>query len=290
MDFRSILAVVDGGSESRNVLNTALELGRRYDAATALMQVLPPETHALLPVIEDAPSSIVGDLIDDIRQSNARRRGNFDALYRETVLDAGLPEIRPGEVVAAHHFSVAKLTVTGHENREIAARGRLFDLVVIGMPDDDSGGLESAALEAAMLETARPLLITCRYPRPVIGGNATIAWDGSREAAQSIRNALPLLQSAKEVEIVHVVEDGKSHVDPEDIRKYLALHDIDATTRSITASHNRVGEALLDAARTNGHALLVMGAYGAGAAIEYMFGGVTRYVLSAMDVPLLLSH
>ena len=290
MDIRSILAVVDGGPESRNVLNTALELGRRYDAATALMQVLPPETHALLPVIEDAPSSVVGDLIDDIRRTNAHRRGNFDALYRETVCDAGLPEIQPGELVAARHFSVAKLTVTGHENREIATRGRLFDLVVIGMPDEESGGLESAALEAAMLEAARPLLITCRYPRPVIGRNVTVAWDGSREAAQSIRNALPLLKSAKAVEIVHVVEDGKADVDPEDIRKYLALHDITATTHSIPAPHNRVGETLLDAARTNGHALLVMGAYGAGAAIEYMFGGVTRYVLSAMDVPLLLSH
>lgn len=290
MDFRSILAVVDGGPESRNVLNTALELGRRYDAATALMQVLPPETHALLPVIEDASSSVVGDLIDDIRRNNARRRDNFDDLYRETVLDTALPVIEPGEVVTAHHFSVAKLIVTGHENREIAARGRLFDLVVIGMPDDDSGGLESAALEAAILETARPLLITCRYPRPVIGGNVTIAWDGSREAAQSIRNAMPLLQSAKKVEIIHVVEDDKSDVHPEDIRKYLSLHDITATTRIFSAPHSRVGETLLDAARTNGHALLVMGAYGAGAAIEYMFGGVTRYVLSAMDVPLLLSH
>jgi len=290
MDFRSILAVVDGGAESRNVLNTALELGRRYDAATALLQVLPPETNVMLPMIEDAPTSVVSELIDDIKRNNARRRDNFDDLYKETVIDTGLPVIQAGDVITAHHFSVAKLTVFGHENREIAERGRLFDLVVIGMPDDDSGGLESAALEAAMLETARPLLITCRYPRPVIGGHVTIAWDGSREAAQSIRNALPLLQSAKDVEVVHVIEDEKSNVDPEDIRKYLSLHGIEARTRSVVAPHNRVAETLLDAARTNGHALLVMGAYGAGAAIEYMFGGVTRDVLSAMDVPLLLSH
>lgn len=290
MDFRSILAVVDGAKGSRDVVNTALELGRRFDAATALLQILPPETHSVLPLVETGSSTLVVDIIDELKRTNAERRQNFDALYEETVLDPGISTIDPSALTSASRFAVAKISITGHENREIASRGRLFDLVVIARPDKDSGGVESAALEAAMLETARPLLVTCPYPRPLIGGHVTIAWDGSREAAQSIRNALPILQAARTVDVIHVIQESSANTDPDDIRKYLLLHGIHATAHRLPAAPEGIGATLLEAARTNGHALLVMGAYGTGAAVEYMFGGVTRDVLSAMDVPLLLSH
>mgnify|MGYP003571186051 CR=1 FL=1 len=290
MDFKSILAIVDGGAESRNVLATALELGRRFDAATALLHVTPPLTHAAVPISEDLPSQVIDRLVDSMSRANDVRRTAFETFIRETVTDKGLPVVAPEDITSAHHFAVAKLCVIGHENREIAARGRLFDLVVIAIPGAENGGVESAVLEAALLDTARPVLITCNYPRPVIGGHVTVAWDGSREAAQSVRNALPMLQTAAAVEIVNVVENGSVSADPEDIRKYLSMHGIEARTRIMHAAKDKIAATLLDAARGNGHALLVMGAYGAGAAAEYMFGGVTRSVLANTDVPLLLSH
>ncbi|MBO6519790.1 MAG: universal stress protein [Rhodospirillales bacterium] len=290
MDIRSILAVVDGGDESRTVLTTALEMGRRLDAATALLHVTPQVTHEILPAADDMPTQAVSKLIDSMTRANEARHLAFESLIEETVSKAGIPVISPSEITKSHHFAVAKICITGHENREIAARGRLFDLVIIAIPGADSGGVESAVLEAALLDTARPVLIACPYPRPVIGGHVTVAWDGSREAAQSIRNALPLMRIASAIEIVHVADDPATQVNPEDICQYLSLHSLNAIPRTITAPKSEIAAALLDAARENGHALLVMGAYGAGAATEYMFGGVTRSVLSQADLPLLLSH
>jgi nucleotide-binding universal stress UspA family protein len=291
MDFRSIMAIVDGGAESSTVLTTAIELGKRFDAVTALVQINPPAAFSIYPVLEASVSGAVGEMIGDMERAITDRQKNFDTLYQKAVVSAGMPVIAPDDVSRTAHFAVTRETVIGHENREIAERGRLFDLIVIGVPGADSGGVDSAALEAALLDTARPVLITCRYPRPVIGGHVTIAWDGSREAAQSIRNALPLMLNANKVEVVHVTGGhGASKIDPNDIVKYLQLHDIKSESRVIEAKAGKVAEALLEAARLNGHALLVMGAYGTSAVTEFMFGGVTRSVMSNADVPLLVSH
>ena len=290
MDFRSIMAIVDGDEESRNVLTTAIELGQRFDAVTALLQITPPAVQGIYPVLDAAPSELVDNIINDMERSIDDRRNVFLNIYRQTVVDTGLPVVAPEKLSESVHFAVAMEAVVGHENREIATRGRLFDLIVIGIPGDESGGVDSAALEAALLDTARPVLITCRYPRPVIGGHVTVAWDGSREAAQSVRNALPLMRHANSVEVMHVIEDGDTKCDPLDIVRYLHLHGIASTPRTAKTTRGGVADSLLDAARTNGHALLVMGAYGTGAVAEYMFGGVTRTVMSNADVPLLVSH
>lgn len=290
MDIRSIMAIVDGGAESKAVLTTAIELGKRFNAVTSLMQITPPAAHSIYPVLDAAPPEMIEGMITDMERSIDDRRSNFDALYEQTVIAAGLPVISPDEIREVTTFAVTKESVIGHENREIAERGRLFDLIVIGIPNAESGGLDSAALEAALLDTARPVLITCRYPRPVIGGHVTVAWDGSRESAQSIRNALPLMLIANNVEIIHVMVDGDAKTDPMDVGKYLQLHGIKSVSRTISAERGKVADTLLEAARTNGHALLVMGAYGTSAVAEYMFGGVTRTVMSKADIPLLVSH
>ncbi len=290
MDIRSIMAILDGGAESKTVLTTAIELGRRFDALTAMVQFTPPAAHNFYPVLDAPPANVIEGLISKMNERSEQRRHDFYAMIDQAVRADHLPTAKPGEVRRSSGFAITSESITGHENREIAERGRLYDLIVIGVPDDDCGGLDSTALEAALLDTARPVLITCRYPRPVIGGHITVAWDGSREAAQSIRNAVPLMHSAGQVEIVHIITGPADKINPADVVKYLKLHDIEATSRTVESDKSGIADRLLDAARENGHALLVMGAYGTSAVAEYMFGGVTRNVMSKADVPLLVSH
>jgi nucleotide-binding universal stress UspA family protein len=51
-----------------------------------------------------------------------------------------------------------------------------------------------------------------------------------------------------------------------------------------------VGEALLSLVADTSADLLVMGCYGHSRAREWVLGGVTRSVLQAMTVPVLMSH
>jgi len=290
VDIRSIMAIVDGGIESKNVLMTAIELGQRFDAVTMLLQVTPPSAQFIYPSLEASSSQAINDIISGMEKAVEDRKVFFETLYNKEVIDAGVPTVPVEDISNTVKFAISKETIIGHDNREIAERGRLFDLIVIGMPNEDSGGVDSAALEAALLDTARPVLITCKYPRPIVGGHITIAWDGSREAAQSIRNALPLMAGATNIEVVHVVQEGMPESDPDDICKYLRMHGIVAKARKILSHEGNIGDALLNAARGNSHALLIMGAYGSSAVAEYIFGGATRAVMTKADIPLLVSH
>ena len=51
-----------------------------------------------------------------------------------------------------------------------------------------------------------------------------------------------------------------------------------------------VGEIILDVARELDCNSLVMGAYGHSRLRELIMGGVTRYILGHMDLPVLMSH
>ncbi|MDH3771788.1 MAG: universal stress protein [Nitrospirota bacterium] len=55
-------------------------------------------------------------------------------------------------------------------------------------------------------------------------------------------------------------------------------------------STGAVGAALLDQARKLDADLLIMGGYGHGRVRELIFGGVTRHVLSHLELPVLLAH
>ena len=244
----------------------------------------------MYPVTDFASSRVIEELLSGLEERIVAQRSVFDEVYQQCVLTPCLPTVSPDELPNTRDFAIAKIFVTGPENREIALRGRLFDLLVVGQPREESGGVDNAALEAALLDTGRPVLVASTKPCAIAGCNITIGWDGSREAAMSVRNALPLLSAAGHVEVVYAADGKDDEVDPTDITKYLHLHGIDAKARIIPIRSRKASQVLLDAASKNGNAILVLGAYGQSAMSEFMFGGVTRDVMSAATSPLFLSH
>ena len=128
-----------------------------------------------------------------------------------------------------------------------------------------------------------------------------MSWDGGREAARAMQVALPLLKDADQVSIAvfevataeHAVADALA-ADP---RPWLARHGVTATLAVHAVDHQRrlsrrheVGERLLSLAADSAADLLVMGAYGHSRFRESLLGGVTRTVLEAMTLPVLMAH
>ncbi|WP_238922604.1 universal stress protein [Achromobacter ruhlandii] len=77
----------------------------------------------------------------------------------------------------------------------------------------------------------------------------------------------------------------------EDLAAYCASHGfppLESETRD--AREAGIGDAILDAAADFGADLIVMGAYGHSRARQWILGGATRSLLSAMTVPVLFSH
>jgi nucleotide-binding universal stress UspA family protein len=71
---------------------------------------------------------------------------------------------------------------------------------------------------------------------------------------------------------------------------YLSRHGINAEIAVAAKGDQSVEERLLVEANAWAPDFLVMGAYGHGRWRETLFGGVTRFMLGELGIPLLLAH
>lgn len=117
-----------------------------------------------------------------------------------------------------------------------------------------------------------------------------IAWNGSLEAIRALHDALPLLADARRVVVLVGELKPASGLQPDfDLRRWLGERVPNTEYRPIEPGRPD-GEAILEAAKACGAELLVMGAYGRSRAAEWLLGGVTRHVLQAATLPVLMRH
>ena len=86
-----------------------------------------------------------------------------------------------------------------------------------------------------------------------------------------------------------VEEAGKAPASSTALASALAWHDVAATPKTVQGE-GAISVALLGAAADAGCGLLVMGGYGHSRLRELVLGGVTRDVLAASALPVLLAH
>ncbi len=170
---------------------------------------------------------------------------------------------------------------------------RYADLLVVsqsgGEDDDPTAGDELP--EAMLMESGRPVLVVPRYGKfPTLGERVLVAWSRTREASRSVHDALPILEAAKSVVVMEVNPRRDGHHAGADIATHLARHGVKAEVASTTARDIDVADAILSRATDLGADLIVMGGYGHSRLREYAFGGVTRYLLEHMTVPVLMAH
>ena len=169
----------------------------------------------------------------------------------------------------------------------IAVHGRLADLIVLSPPAEPR---PSASFEAALLETGKPLLLMPRQQQTFQADRILIGWNGSRESARAVTDALPILTQAKAVVVVST--EDCAHVDPtlEAVEAYLSMHEVPVTTDILRPQSHRIGTALIDAPRANAADVIVIGGYSRPRMREMIFGGVTLEILAEADLPVLMAH
>jgi nucleotide-binding universal stress UspA family protein len=236
-------------------------------------------TAHLTGVIFTFATNLPADALDDLfAESEAEARGAIDrfelAMKRadlsvETRLINGLP-------------------------KAFSEMARCFDLSVIMQSDDNNGINNSILIETTMLDSGRPLVIV---PHIQQGGlkldRVVCCWDGSRTAARAINDALPLLKKASAVELFTVENEKTANeqlLRGIEIGRHLARHDIKVEVKTVPASDIDVANAILSHVAEGSTGLLVMGGYGHSRLREFVFGGATRGILSAMTVPVFMSH
>jgi len=167
---------------------------------------------------------------------------------------------------------------------------RLRDLTIMPVPES----YDQWYAEAVIFGSGRPTLILPQTPRsrPFELGIVAVAWDFSRAAARAVSDALPLLEKAKRVRVVTVLNEKQldNKHSAEELAKNLSRHGIDIILDKVDAKGRPIGNVLEAYVASNAADMLVMGAYGHSRLREFVMGGATRSLLSKPPTPVLFSH
>ncbi len=184
----------------------------------------------------------------------------------------------------------------------IAARFcRYADLAILGQADPADERVPDDFASQVLLESGRPVLLVPSVGHyPDAGRRVVIAWNGSREAARAVNDAIPLMREAEAVLLVDLKSPALARTREErqqaDILRHLQSHGITpGRERVVVDGGDResgidVLNAVLNSSADFAADLVVMGARGRHGVPFPRAGRLTRKSLQSMVAPVLLSH
>ncbi|HEV2546546.1 MAG TPA: universal stress protein [Stellaceae bacterium] len=291
MEYRTILVAVSGGSASAGAVELACRLAHRFSSHLEAFHVrVDARELAFLPA-DGFSVPLSGNVIElameDAAANADRAKSIVDAAAKRHALplQAAPPPLGLGFALSRQP-SLAWHEETGYAPARVAARARLFDLLVLGRSGRVSDEPFGDAVEEALLESGRPVLLAPAEAPKVIGDTIALAWNDSPESAHVLAAAMPLLLKAKTVRVLSVGDTGAPA-----LAAHLAWYGIRAEAQDVYPVEGvGAGELVLAAARDANADLLVMGGYGHAPWREVLFGGATRAVIGTSLLPVLLSH
>lgn len=189
--------------------------------------------------------------------------------------------------------------VSGDLAGRLVSHAALADLMVVGRAPrkDDLAGSKVGLLGELLYRSRTPLFVAPDAdPEWDHTQAAMIAWDGSYEAANAVRSSVGLLRLASSVHVLQITEARKDEAFPSTrLLEYLSRHDVHADYSAIDAGPDNHDQAVIsDRLASRALALrasyLVMGGYNHSRVGEYVFGGVTRTMLTEAPFPLVIAR
>lgn len=269
--IRDIIVQLTGSSEDEFRLDAAVRIAKEFDAHLigAHLQQLPE----ILDIANPAHSATVRELLEESEREADRSFRSVSARFADLKVS--------NELRRFHGLS----DMLGSDLAQLA---RTADVFVGTRPYGDPAGHRQIE-ERVLFGSGR----ACLFLPP--GGSAherferiAVAWDGSREAARAVAEAVPFLTRAKAVHLVCIGETEQK-APFHGIKAHLERYGVAAEATTVPYD-NGTGEQLEQFAHQMGADLIVMGAYGHARLIEWMFGGATRHLLRHATLPVLMAH
>jgi nucleotide-binding universal stress UspA family protein len=227
--------------------------------------------------------SIPASLIESQRAENDKAASEAHAKFDEAARRAGV----------SFDSRILTASLPGSAD-QFGALARRFDLAVVGQAEPGRlAGAQELVAESALFSSGRPIVLVPYIQK--IGlklERVMLCWDASRTAARAIADALPLLARTKAIDVVMVASERpkSDDVPGADIGQHLARHGLKVEVKRIVATDSDVASTILSHAADTSADFIVMGGYGHSRLREFVLGGATRGILSAMTVPVLMSH
>jgi nucleotide-binding universal stress UspA family protein len=193
----------------------------------------------------------------------------------------------------ADHRKLVWRTVFDFPAAGLAREARSADLVIIGLTAGPGDVYSSLNPGDVLLRLGRPALLVPNEVSSLLAEHVVIGWKDAREARRAVVDALPFLHGATGITIAEVCLAGEERAAEArlgEVARYLGAHRITSKSRVVLHQHGSGAAELIGLVKEEHADLLVAGAYGHSRLGEWIFGGVTRDLLSTSPVCCLMSH
>ena len=271
--MKAILFHVQDDDTLQNGLENAQAIARATDGHLHCLHAVPSSAYVTGGGLgDDLSSDKVADHLENIAAS-LRKQVEDDLANEGIGYDYQHVE---GDVADAitMHSSLCDLIVTSRQH----PRGRKRERAV-------------SRLGEILHRTRTPIFIPGDNGAEIdVGGTAIIGWDGTKQAANAVRQTVPILKLAGEVRAVRVKQKEDRFPDTR-LLEYLSFHGIKAELHVETMKEkDMISPILFGHAEEADRPYIVMGAYSRSRLDEYLFGGVTRTILKGAPVGVFLAH
>jgi nucleotide-binding universal stress UspA family protein len=282
MAFKELLLHLSSYPEATHIsgVEQALELaellGARISALTFEFDFYIP-TNTLANAVAGVPEMIA--------ENRAKSKDNVRDLINSFEIEATKRALVHRHIIERALIAQIPVIVTEYS--------RLHDLTLF--PNDELPGMQRHIAESVIFGSGRPVVIfpaSRRRAAPVRLDVIGVAWDFSRPAARAVTDALPLLQRAKKVRIVTVLNEKtiETRRSGPELARHLAAHGVEVILDEENASGGSIGNVLDTYAAAYNLDILVMGAFGHSRVRDFILGGATKSMLANPPLPLFLSH
>lgn len=168
---------------------------------------------------------------------------------------------RAGQRQVSHEWS----PIAGDEAAVVVLEARCHDLLVIGQTRSGRGRswwYPHRLLEDVLWKSGHPLIVVpCDGVFSSVGERVLVGWDGAREAARAVKDAMPILERAKQVTLVTVDLRSGDSLSVGHLVPLLERHGVQVSVQGGHSHGRAIGDALLAQACEQTCDLLVMGGH-----------------------------
>jgi nucleotide-binding universal stress UspA family protein len=272
MPIRQIAVHVDDTPEAADRVLLAARLARRHDATLLGLSALrPPPPLVIEGAVVDPWPGEIG--LKQVRETLAARHLRFREISSEAPRVVWRAEVEDANRFVLDETAGSDLIVLGRE----AVTGDFFCL--------DPAAVVSAA--------GRPVLYAGKGLTNPPSAHALIAWKDSREARRAVGDALPVLATMERVSLVSAAPDDEAEArraSLSHVAAFLDRHGIGCHVHLVPCRSGAEIAAIAEEIRRTEPDLVVAGAFGHSRFGEWIFGGMTRYLLDKTGLCCLLSH
>ena len=289
MGIKTILVPVDGSKGSFAALDRAFVVADRFGSHIKALHVLSRASDVAAAGFFNIPAKLretAGIEADKVAMERAAElQQQFEAQCSERGIPIRERPTRQWGVTAVWHQEF------GHIDEVLIRHGRVSDVIAVSRPKIRKGTVRRSpvgqVVEALLLSTGRPVLITPPKCAAVKYERVAIGWNDSVECSRALAMTMPWLVEMDEITVL-VSETRASSVKA--LVEYLAWHDVKADIQLLDGKGKSVGEAMLNVCSEISAEFLIVGGFSHARARELLFGGVTHHLLEHSNIVTIMVH